>query len=97
MSNNTNKFPNKSISFDIPVNEKTRDFFVRMIEEQKQQEEAVKERMAQLFDEYFKFETNDEKSIACVKQVFALGYQLGWNDNCNLCHKEQDMQKGEQQ
>lgn len=38
MSNNGKRFPNVSILFNMPVNEKTRDFFNRMIEEQKQQE-----------------------------------------------------------
>lgn len=80
MSNYTNRFQNTSISFEIPVDEKTRDFFNRMIEEHKQQKEAVKERIAQLFDEYFEVSTNNEENIAYLKQVFAIGYQLGWND-----------------
>lgn len=86
MSNNGKRFPNVSITFNMPVNEKTRDFFNRMIEEQKQQEEAIKERLTQLFDEFFEVKTNNDEKIACFKQVFSIGYQLGWNDYYNLVH-----------
>ena len=77
---------NASLSFDIPVNEKTADFFKRMCDEQAEQEQAVRNRIHQLFDEFFDVEdkTTEKNAYSKVLKVFSIGYQLGWNDHHNL-------------
>ena len=77
------QFPNKSISFDIPCDEKTMDFFNRMQEEHVEREKAIKARIKQLFDEFIGFKGDDaavKDAYNQVLQVFCVGYQLGWND-----------------
>ena len=77
------KFPNKPISFDIPVDEKTMDFFNRMKEEHMEIEKAIKARIKQLFDEFIGIKGDDaaaKDAYNQVLQVFCVGYQLGWND-----------------
>ena len=93
MSNQTNKL---SISSKASADEKARDFFNRMVEEQKEQDEAISERIVQLFDEFFEVSTNNKKNIDCLKQVFAIGYELGWNDYYNLFDNA-ETQEGDQQ
>ena len=76
------KFPNKTISFDIPVDEKAVDFFKRMQEEMMDNEKAIRARIKQLFDEFIGVEdrTTAQKAYQQVMTVFGIGYQLGWND-----------------
>ena len=76
------KFPNKSISFDIPCDEKTMDFFKRMQEEHVEAEKAIQERIKQLLDEFVDVvdKTTDQKAYSQVLKIFGIGYQLGWND-----------------
>lgn len=76
------KFPNKSISFDIPCDEKTMDFFNRMKEEHMESEKAIKARIKQLFDEFIGVEdkTTAQQAYNQVLTCFSIGYQLGWND-----------------
>lgn len=93
MSNHTNKL---SISSKASADEKARDFFNRMVEEQKEQDEAISERIVQLFDEFFEVSTNNKKNIDCLKQVFAIGYELGWNDYYNLFDNAETQEGGQQ-
>ena len=74
--------PNKSISFDIPCDEKTMDFFNRMQEEHVEAQKAIQQRIKQLFDEFIGVEdkTTEQKAYQQVMTVFGIGYQLGWND-----------------
>ena len=76
------KFPNKTISFDIPVDEKAVDFFKRMQEEMMDNQKAIRARIKQLFDEFIGVEdkTTAKNAYNQVLQVFSIGYQLGWND-----------------
>ena len=76
------KFPNKSISFNIPANEKTMEFFKRMQEEHVEAEKAIQERIKQRLDEFVDVvdKTTDQKAYSQVLKIFGIGYQLGWND-----------------
>lgn len=76
------KFPDASISFDIPCDEKMMDFFKRMQEEHVETEKAIQRRIKQLFDEFIRVEdrTTEQKAYQQVMNVFSIGYQLGWND-----------------
>ena len=76
---------NKSITFDIQPDEEAFDFFYRMMEEDKEREEAFKERIKQLFDEHIAIGGEKaDKAYNQVLQVFALGYQCGWSDLYSL-------------
>ena len=81
---------NASLSFDIPVNEKTADFFKRMYDERVAQEQAAMNRIRQLFDEFIGVvdKTTDQNAYAQVLKVFSIGYQLGWNDQHNIAKME---------
>ena len=93
MSNYTNRL---SISSKASADENARDFFNRMAEEQKEQDEAMSERIIQLFDEFFEVSTNNKKNIAYLKQVFAIGYALGWSDYYNLFNNAETQEGGQQ-
>ena len=73
-------FPSGSITFDLECDEKMYDYMKRMIEEQKALDEAIKERINKLFDKYIKCDSEEARNVGV--QVFAIGYQLGYND----CH-----------
>lgn len=79
-----------SFSFDVKPDEETTAFFQRMENEFKEREEAFKERIRQLFDEHIGVggEKADE-AYNQVLQVFAIGYQCGWNDFYSLNQKQQ--------
>lgn len=76
------QFPNKSISFNIPCDEKTMDFFNRMQEEHVEAQKAIQQRIKQLLDEFVDVvdKTTDQKAYDQVLKIFGIGYQLGWND-----------------
>ena len=74
-------FPNGSISFDVTCNEEGAAFFRRMMEDHQKIEDAVRERINELFEEFVQVggEKKDE-AYNTVLNLFSLGYQLGWND-----------------
>lgn len=77
-------FPDASISFDIEVNEETNAFIQRMFDESKGREDAIRERIMQLFNEHIQIEEwvpDDAKTV--FQNIFSIGYQLGWNDMYN--------------
>ena len=80
---------NVSVSFDMEPNEEATAFFMRMLDESKEREEAFRERIKQLFDEYVGVggEKADE-AYKMVFQVFAIGYQCGWSDYYSLRKQE---------
>lgn len=86
MSKKETQTMNAHFSFYIPVDEQTHEFFKRMYEEQIEHEKAVENRIRQLFDEFIGVEdkTTEQNAYYKVLKVFALGYQLGWNDQHNL-------------
>ena len=72
---------NWSITFDLKVDEETQAFFKRMKEEDKAFEDAVRERIQQLFDEYIQLDgRKKDEAYGIVRNIFSIGYQLGWND-----------------
>lgn len=76
-----NETGNMSFTFDMQPNEEMKEFFQRMQKEFKDRETAFKERIKQLFDERIKVEGKKaDEAYNTVLQVFADGYQCGWND-----------------
>ena len=81
---------NMSLSFKVEPNEEAKAFFERMQKELTECEEAFKKRIKQLFDE--EIGVGGEKADEAYKQilqVFAIGYQHGWNDLYSL-HKAKE-------
>jgi hypothetical protein len=79
----------KTLSFKMEVNEEGKAYFERMLKEMKDKETAIRERIEQLFGEYVMIggEKKDE-AYQDLLQLFAIGYQLGWNDRHSLDKKE---------
>ncbi len=77
-----------TLSFRMETNEEGRAYFDRMLREMKDKETAIRERIEQLFGEYIQIggEKRDE-AYQQVLRVFAIGYQLGWNDQYSICTK----------
>ena len=78
-----------TLSFRMEVNEEGKAYFERMQKEMKDKETAIRERIEQLFGEYVMIggEKKDEAYQELLK-LFAIGYQLGWNDRHSLDEKE---------
>jgi hypothetical protein len=78
-----------TLSFRMEVNEEGKAYFERMLKEMKDKETAIRERIEQLFGEYVMIggEKKDE-AYQDLLQLFAIGYQLGWNDRHSLDKKE---------
>lgn len=74
-----------NLSFKMETNEEGKAYFDRMLQEMKDRETAIRERIEQLFGEYIQIdgEKRDE-AYRQVLQVFAIGYQLGWNDQYSI-------------
>lgn len=81
---------NWSTAFYMEVSEETKAFFERMDKEAKEREDAIRERIQQLFDEYIKVDGEKRDEAYCqIRQVFAIGYQLGWNDHYSLFNNKE--------
>lgn len=80
-------FPNWSVTFQMEADEKAKEFFERMEKEHKDLEAAAKKRIRQLFDEFVALEGKAKDEEGKLLQLFAIGYQLGWND-CHIVHEE---------
>ena len=79
---------NMTLTFDMQPTEEVKAFFQRMGKEHKESEEAFKERIKQLFDEHIG--VDGEKggdAYNTALQLFAIGYQCGWNDLYSLTSK----------
>lgn len=87
MENNEKNF---TLSFKLESNEDAKAFFERMQKELTEHEEAFKKRIRQLFDEEFGVAgDNADEAYKKILQVFAIGYQHGWNDLYSL-HKAKE-------
>ena len=75
-----NNKKNMNITFKIEPNEDAKAFFERMMKDFVAREEMFKKRIKQLFDEEIEIEGEATKSYNQILQVFAIGYQHGWND-----------------
>ena len=78
-----------TMSFEAKVSEETKDFFTRMMEEMKDKETAIRERIETLFNEKCQSgsDLDKEKTNEAYKQLlllFSIGYKLGWNDYYQL-------------
>lgn len=78
-----------TFSFDMKPSEDIKDFALRMLSEHKEYEVAVRNRINQLFKEYVRVEGElAEAGYISILNVFAVGYQLGWNDHCEFRDKQ---------
>lgn len=78
-----------TFSFSVEQNEQAIDFFKRMQEELVEHEEAFRQRIKQLFDENIGVEGEKaDEAYNQVLQVFAIGYQHGWNDLYSIHHEK---------
>ena len=75
-----NNKKNMNITFKIEPNEDAKAFFERMMKDFVAREEMFKKRIKQLFDEEIEIEGEATKAYNKILQVFAIGYQHGWND-----------------
>ena len=74
-----------TLTFQVEASEDMKAFFDRMQKESKEKEEAYKERIRQLFNEHINID--GEAAVEFynkILQVFAIGYQCGWNDHYSL-------------
>ena len=82
---------NMTLSFKVEPNEDAIAFFERMQKELTESEEAFKKRVKQLFDEEIGVGSNNaDKTYKKILQVFAIGYQHGWNDLYSLHKAKED-------
>ncbi len=88
MATKWNDKGNRSISFQVEMNEETKAFFERMMKEEKDREEIFKERIKQLFEEHFDITGGGKETYDKIFNVFARGYQCGWNDLHHLNEEE---------
>ena len=85
-----NNKKNMNITFKIEPNEDAKAFFERMMKDFVAREEMFKKRIKQLFDEEIEIEGEATKSYNQILQVFAIGYQHGWNDLHSLHRVKKD-------
>ena len=82
---------NMTLSFKVEPNEDAKAFFERMQKDLTDREEAFRRRIKQLFDEEIGVEGDKaDKAYNQILQVFALGYQHGWNDLYSLHKAKED-------
>jgi hypothetical protein len=74
-----------TLTFQVEASEEMKAFFDRMLKESKEKEEAYKERIRQLFNEHINIDGKAaDEAYNQILQVFAIGYQCGWNDHYSL-------------
>ena len=90
--NNWNDNIDTTLSFEMEVNEEGKEYFERMLKEMKDKETAIRERIEQLFGEYVIIGGDKkDKAYQYLLELFAIGYQLGWNDRHSLDKKKVDV------
>lgn len=84
-----------SITFEVESNEETVAFFLRKMKGLKSVEDAINERVRQLFDEYIGVEGEKaDEAYDQVLKVFMIGYRCGWSDHYNLFNEKSDEDAG---
>ena len=82
-----------TLTFEMQPNEQMADFVNRMNEQMKKREEAMIERIKQLFDEHIKVGGEKKDEAYCqILQIFSIGYQCGWNDHYQLFKEKEGNQ-----
>ena len=77
-----------SVSFDLPVDEKMKEFIDNIDKEHKEIEDVFTARIKMLFNQYVELDGVEECLYNKVVALFSLGYELGWNDHYEIT-KEQ--------
>lgn len=79
-----------TLDFDGGQNRELQEFFRQQMQDFDKKKQETEERMRQLFERCISFDSEpDEKTIAHIYNIFAIGYALGWND----CVKAQEEEK----
>lgn len=87
--NNNNK-TTFTTTFKIENDESVKAFISRMLEDEKEHQEIFTKRIEQLFKEHITLINGGFSESVCnqLSQLFAIGYQLGWNDHCELVNEQ---------
>ena len=72
-----------SVSFDLPVDEKMKEFIDKMDKEHKEIEDVFTARIKRLFEQYVGLDGEANRLHDKLLVLFSLGYQFGWNDHIN--------------
>ena len=70
-----------SVSFDLPVDEKMKEFIDKMDKEHKEVEDVFNARIKKLFEQYVELDEAASLGYDKFLALFRLGYELGWNDH----------------
>ena len=70
-----------SVSFDLPVDEKMKEFIDKMDKEHKETEDVFNARIKKLFEQYVELDEAASLGYDKFLALFRLGYELGWNDH----------------
>lgn len=94
MADWNNDNPNTwSMSFDLKPDKQAEEFFNSMMNDFKSNEEAIKKRIEQLFDEFITVDAKlPQEAYEQAMRLFSLGYQLGWNDHYELMKEKEEKQ-----
>lgn len=86
---NNNNPKTISMSFRIEPEEEAKEFFKQLKNDLESNEEILKKRIEQLFDEFVLL---DPKAPQKIREglfgIFCSGYQLGWNDHQELAREK---------
>ena len=82
--------PEWSVSFDIPVDEKMKEFIDKMDKEHKEAEDVFTARIKKLFEEYIELDGAAILGYDKFLSLFRLGYGLGWNDHFDMLKDKED-------
>ena len=72
-----------SASFDLPVDEKMKDFISNVDKEYKEVEDVFTARIKKLFEQHVKLDEAASLGYDKFLALFRVGYMLGWNDHCD--------------
>lgn len=70
-----------SVSFDLPVDEKMKEFLDEMDKEHKEIEDVFTARIKKLFDQHIELDEAASLGYDKFLALFRVGYMLGWNDH----------------
>lgn len=83
-----------TITFDMKPTQEMEDFIMQAEKDARDREEAFRKRIEQLFDEYIKIDgEKKDEAYGQILQIFAIGYQHGWNDHYSLSAKKEQYGK----
>ena len=79
-----------SVSFDLPVDEKMKEFIDKMDKEHKEIEDVFTARIKKLFEKHVELDEAASLGYDKFLSLFRLGYGLGWNDHSDMLKGKED-------